>query len=179
MGVSALSKRSTSAEQDLFIRLFFRFLLCYAVLFAAGYLAAAKGLGAGLKELTLSFSCLFVPLGLLGGFSKIPSLYLSVLTVLKAFGEAWLFRRILPAVGRGELRLWVANAALLLLGLSLFLYASAAATACRFAHKTYTQNLRLIFSRDGIVFLLKSLCLTALALILYLCHSHLADHFPW
>ena len=172
-----MSDQTTANEQDLLIRLFFRFLLCYAAFFAAVYWAVTKGHVP--IPAALPFTSMWVLLALLGGFSKISSLYLLALTALKAQHEAGLLCHILSAVKNGDLRLWQANVVLLLLILLLFLYARASAIACRFAHKAYAQNLRLLFSRECAVFLLKSLCLTALALLIRFCLSRLADHFPW
>lgn len=172
------AERSAVRRQDLFVRLFFRFLLCYLLAFAVGCLLAVRGIGLLLREYVAIGTPLFALLALAGGFSRISGIYLLLLTAAKALWEAQLALRIVLLWKAGAVNVLAANGCLLALCFSLLLSLTAAALARRFAFESYLCDLKLLCSRECARYLLKALLLFALGLCSYLLWSHLLSLFP-
>jgi hypothetical protein len=167
-------KKIRAVEIGIFPRLFLRFLLCYAATFAVGLMQTTAG---GFLP-TAGRPLLFVLLALLGGFLSVSSPFLLLLTVWKAAVEAHLFYRLLLLARGGEISLFCINACLFILLVMLFVYLIAAASACRFAHETYIRDLRLLFSKGCVVYLLRGVCLVAATLVLAQLLSHFVAGLP-
>ena len=172
------SGKTVLLRQDLYIRLFFRFLVCYLLILTIGYVCAAKGLGFLWRDHIARSVPLFVVLALIGGFSSISNIYLLLLTAVKALWEAQIVYRAVLLIQAGSMMLLTANACLLSLYFSLLVFTAAAALACRFAFENRLRDLRLLCSRSGARYLLQSLCLFSLALLSYLLWSHLLSLSP-
>ena len=166
--------KTHAVEIGIFHRLFLRFLLCYAAAFAAGWLWCVR-----ISSIPATGNALlFLLLALLGGFLSVSSPFLLLLTGWKAVLEAQLLYRLLLLARADEITLLSLNACLLLLLITLFVYVTAAASACRFSHETYIRDLRLLLSGSCLAYLVRGACLAAATLLLKQLWSYPSAGFP-
>ncbi len=159
--------REPTNSENATSRLFFRFFLCYLLITPVAWLLAARGMLHVNFDNVGQIELVFIPLALLGALLTVTKPYLLLLTACKAFFDVSVLYRVTQWARLGCIGFLPWNACLLLLILSLLLYALAAARAELFAFLTPTRNARLLLSRAFIRLFAEGLFFFALALSFY------------
>ena len=160
------SREPTNSE-NVTSRLFFRFFLCYLIAAPVAWLLAVRGTLPIRLETVGTAEFLFIPLALLGALLTVTKPYLLALTAIKAFYDVALLYRLTGWVRLGTIGFLPWNACLLLLILSLLLFAVAAARAELFSFLTAARDTRLLLSKPFGKFLIEALIFLALGITLY------------
>lgn len=165
-------------EENLFQRLWLRYLICYCCAVTIEILLLFQGLGLVWSS---SMKCLIwsmVPLALIAAFLTVGNAYLLLLTLLKGVSDTALLYRFTQLVQTDTIRILHWNICFCLIAASLLVYLFAAVKACRFAFYNTKRDFHLVFSKPFALFCLEALFFAALTWLIFICFSQLQAHVP-
>ncbi len=154
-------------------RLFLRFFLLYGLSFVVGILLYVRGARFVRPEAARQFVVFPAALALLGALLTVSGPYLLLLSVGKGLCDAMLLSGVTARVFGGEVTWLPYNGALLLTLLSCLAFCYAAAQASWFAFSVEERNVKLLFSRSFVRFLLLSVIIAALLAVIWFLWPHM------